>query len=66
MTTLGTFYYFFLNAFHLLLEYIKRRERFEPDAFSMHLHDFEEDKTVALISLSLSNTKVFGPANSTK
>lgn len=54
------------KAFQPLGEYIKKKERFEPDAFSLHLNDLGADKTVAFISLFPGNTKVFGPANSTK
>lgn len=54
------------ETFQPLVEYIKKREIFKPDAFSTHRNDFEEDKTVAFISLSPGNSKVFGPANSIK
>lgn len=64
MAKLSTFFFFY--AFKPLEEYIKKRGRFEPDAFSMHLNDLEKDKTVTLISLSPGNTEVFGPANSIK
>lgn len=65
MAALSTFFFFFL-VFQPLVEYIKKRERFESDVFSMYLNDLDEDQTAALISLSPGNTEVFAPANSTK
>lgn len=56
------FIFFKKSVFQQLVEYIKKRERIEPDAFSVHLNGLGEDK-IPLLSFPClhCNSKPFEP-----